>query len=326
MVDSQMQAIPIAEILSKTQVPVDYFLRLSADKYILVAKAGSNTPTDAIQKYKMKNVDRLFVRLEDYLRLLQNIVQSATAAVASKAASDPTKLAVIRQAMSAVYEESAALGFNEVTFSHAKLVNHATMTFIESNPIFVEMIARLAVYEEAQAGGIKHAMMVSLVSTMIGIGHDWAKPATLEKLALGGFLHDIGKIKLPEEIVVKQPSQLTGDERTIYHGHPEVGYQMLTSVKTVPEDVALMVLEHHELADGTGYPRGIKDFQISPLARIVSLANAFSEIVLQEAGSLGPNTALVALQKIEFNMAPQFNRDALKALRRLVKGLNSQAA
>jgi HD-GYP domain-containing protein (c-di-GMP phosphodiesterase class II) len=118
----------------------------------------------------------------------------------------------------------------------------------------------------------------------------------------------------------------SSDDRIIYQSHAEIGAQMLRQLKTVPDDIALIVLEHHELSDGTGFPRGLKDFQISPLARVVSLANAFSEIVMEETGTLGPQTAHRALEMLEFKKAQQFNKDAMRALRRLVKGISSQAA
>ena len=326
MQDNRMQAVPIDEVMNKAQVPVDYYLRLSANKYILVAKAATNVPVETLQKYKAKNIDRLYCMIEDYLRLLQGVISGATNAVQAKTASSQAKMNVIKDAMSAVYHESSAMGFNEVTFSHAKLVNHATLSFISGQPQFQDLIAKLASFTDTGGNGVKHSMMVSMIATMIGIAHDWTKPATLEKLALGGFLHDIGKTKLPNEIVMRPLDQMSRDDRTIYESHTDVGHQVLASVKTVPEDVAMIVLQHHEFADGSGFPRGLKDFQISPLARVVALANAFTEIVDHEPAQLGSLTAEKALETLEFKRSNQFNRDALRALRKLVKGMNAKAA
>lgn len=325
MLDSQMQSIPIDELLNKSQVLVDYYLRLGPNKFILVAKSGTNTPVDTLNKYKAKNVETVYVRLEDYQKLIQILIRSAGLAVGSKNVGDVTRLTMIEGAMSAVYQEMESLGFNEAVFSHAKLVNHSTLMFIESTPPFNELIAKLS---GLRKDGVKHSMMVSLVSTMVGTGHDWVKQATLEKLALGGYLHDIGKIKLPTEIVNKPLNRMSRDERIIYQSHAEIGRQMVANVKTVPDDVALIVYEHHELADGSGFPRGLKDFQISPLARVVALANVFSELVmdLQEAGMKGPQVATEALERIEYHQTNLFNKDAIRALGRLVKGEAMQVA
>lgn len=326
MQDNRMQAVPIDQVMNGAQVPIDYYLRLSANKYILVAKAATNVPLETLQKYKAKNVDRLYCLIEDYLRLLQGVIQGASVAVQVKSASSQAKMNVIKDAMSAVYNESSALGFNEQTYSHAKLVNHATLTFISTEPKFEELIAKLAGVRDSSGSGVKHAMMVSMIATMIGIAHDWTKPATLEKLALGGFLHDIGKTKLPLEVVMRPREQMSRDDKVIYKSHADVGHQILSSVKSVPEDVALIVLQHHELADGTGFPRAIRDLQISPLARVVALANAFTEIVDHDRGEIGPTTAEKALETLEFKRHMHFNRDAMKALRKLVVGMNAKVA
>lgn len=325
MLDNQMQAIPIDEVLSKSQVLVDYYLRLSANKFILVAKAGGNTPVETLNKYKAKSVDRVYVRLEDYQRLIQILIRSAGIAAGAKNIKDDTRIAMIEGAMAAVYQEMETMGINEVVFSHAKLVNHTALMFIESNPPFAELLAKLGGLKK---NGIKHSMMVSLVATMIGAGHDWVKQATLEKLALGGYLHDIGKTKLPTEIVDKPLDRMSRDEKIIYQSHAEIGRQLVASVKSVPDDVALIVYEHHELSDGSGFPRGLKDFQISPLARVVTLANEFSELVsgLQENGVRGPQVANEAFERIEYHRLNQFNKDAIRALRRLLKGEVLQVA
>lgn len=323
MLDTEMQAIPIDEVVSRSTLLVDYYLRLGANKFILVAKAGSNTPVETINKYKAKSIDRLFVRIEDYHRLLEQVIRAAGLAASTKGVSEAAKLAVIGEAMAAVYGEVESLGFNETVFTHAKLVNHATLSYIEATPPFGELVAKLA---QASRESIKHSMMVSMISTMIGTGHDWIKPATLEKLALGGFLHDIGKTKLPQEIVSKPVERMSRDEKIIYQSHPEIGRQILAASKSVPDDVALIVYEHHELSDGSGFPRGLKDFQTSPLARVVSLANEYTEIVLSMPDGATPAVAQRALEMIEFHRTHHFNKDALRALRRLVRGENLQAA
>ena len=70
MLDKLMQAIPIDEALKRPQVLVDLYLRLKSNKFILIAKGGSPTPIDSIQKYKVRDVKILFVKIEDYRRLI----------------------------------------------------------------------------------------------------------------------------------------------------------------------------------------------------------------------------------------------------------------
>lgn len=309
MIDSQMQAIPIDEFFMQSNVFVDCYVRLSSGKYILIAKSGQSSPADALQKYKDKGVQVLFVSLEDYQKFVLMALSAADEIINNERISQDGRMAVLETAATAVYREIQNLGFSDEIFSHARLINHATMMFVERNRDIKELIEALGKVSESI---VRHSMMVSLMSTMIGHAHNWVKPATLEKLALGGFLHDIGKSKLPKEILTKHPSRFNHDEKIIYQSHTETGKQLLLQSKIVPDDVLLIVSEHHEYSDGSGFPLGLKDYQISPLARVVTLANAF--VRKMELLDDKNTASLEAYKELQSLSANRFNKDALKAL------------
>ena len=95
----------------------------------------------------------------------------------------------------------------------------------------------------------------------------------LDELALVAKLHDIGKIGIPEEILLK-PSKLTYDEFEIMKTHSEKGYRL---IMTLPElsHIARGILAHHEKYDGTGYPLGLSKNEIPLVSRIVSVVDAY---------------------------------------------------
>lgn len=96
---------------------------------------------------------------------------------------------------------------------------------------------------------------------------------TLDELALVAKLHDIGKIGIPEEILLK-PSKLTHDEFEIMKTHSEKGYRL---IMTLPElsHIARGVLTHHEKFDGSGYPLGLAGNEIPLISRIISIVDAY---------------------------------------------------
>ena len=97
--------------------------------------------------------------------------------------------------------------------------------------------------------------------------------ASDQTLRYGFFLHDIGKIGIPERVLSK-PGPLTDEEWAIMRTHPVLGAQILSPVKFLHP--ALPIVEaHHEKWDGTGYPRGLKGEQIPLGARIFALVDAF---------------------------------------------------
>ena len=93
----------------------------------------------------------------------------------------------------------------------------------------------------------------------------------VEGLRVAGDIHDIGKIYVPAEILSK-PGQITAIEYGIIKTHPQVGYDILKTIK-FPWPVAEIVLQHHERLDGSGYPLGLVAEQILKQARILTVAD-----------------------------------------------------
>ncbi len=102
-------------------------------------------------------------------------------------------------------------------------------------------------------------------------------PQNLPQIARAAFLHDIGKMAIPDQIL-RKPGPLTAEEREIMRNHCEIGYKM---VKRIPflREAAEIVLSHQEYFDGTGYPRSLKGEQIPLGARIFAVADALDAMI-----------------------------------------------
>ena len=90
-------------------------------------------------------------------------------------------------------------------------------------------------------------------------------------LMAAGYLHDIGKIIVPIEILCK-PTKLSPEEYNLVKNHVQAGYNLLKGVK-FPWPITDPVLQHHERLDGSGYPNGLKEDQISLEGRIIAVAD-----------------------------------------------------
>jgi HD-GYP domain-containing protein (c-di-GMP phosphodiesterase class II) len=103
----------------------------------------------------------------------------------------------------------------------------------------------------------------------------------LMQVVTGALLHDIGMLRLPKEIVEKKGG-LSAAELQRIQAHPLYAYKIVNKELLYPEDVAIIVLQHHERWDGEGYPRRISGAAIDLGARIVSVADAFEAMVSQK--------------------------------------------
>jgi putative nucleotidyltransferase with HDIG domain len=143
----------------------------------------------------------------------------------------------------------------------------------------------------------------------------------LEGLRVAGFMHDIGKIAVPAEILSK-PSKLSKYEFGIVKGHAQVGYEILSRV-SFPWPVAQIVLQHHETLDGSGYPQGLREADILPEAKILAVAD-----VVEAMASHRPYRPALgidkALEEITKNKGKRYDPEAVDACIRLFteKGFN----
>ncbi|PKN65407.1 MAG: hypothetical protein CVU52_11100 [Deltaproteobacteria bacterium HGW-Deltaproteobacteria-10] len=117
-----------------------------------------------------------------------------------------------------------------------------------------------------------HAVSLAKVVLARGDKHD------MHALGAGFFLHDIGKVYIDESIINK-PGKLTEEEMTQMRRHPSLGFKLLTETKQINEECRLIVLQHHERYDGTGYPRKTRCEDIHIYGRICSVADVFDALV-----------------------------------------------
>jgi len=142
---------------------------------------------------------------------------------------------------------------------------------------YVETIMALALAVEAKdpysAGHSKRVgFFAARIGEMMGLDAE-----TLRILNDAGILHDIGKIGIKDDILLK-PSPLTSDEEKIMHQHPIIGEVIVKPVRSL-QRVGTLVRHHHEKYDGSGYPGGLKGEQIPLGARILSVADTYDSMV-----------------------------------------------
>ena len=123
---------------------------------------------------------------------------------------------------------------------------------------------------------------------------------------LAGLLHDIGKIGIPDD-VLKSPAKLDRVNWNLIESHCFNGYKILKSIDQFQE-LATVVLHHHEHFDGNGYPRGLAGGQIPLASRIICVADSYSAMVSNRpyGPALPPD---IAMAELEFKKGTQFDPD-----------------
>lgn len=140
-----------------------------------------------------------------------------------------------------------------------------------------------------------HSLNVTIYTLALGLELK-LPPKQMEILGLGAILHDIGKMKVPLEILLK-PGSLTAEEFEIIKSHAEAGFEMLRKVETLPLLVSHCAYQHHERLNGSGYPRGIEAKDIHLFGKIIAVADVFDAITSNRVyhDALLPHEALEIL-------------------------------
>jgi putative two-component system response regulator len=197
----------------------------------------------------------------------------------------------------AVQERTAAL--NEAV---AKLTR-SQQDLRNSQEETIYRLARAAEFRDDETG--QHLQRMSrycqLIARRIGLDE-----ATCELLRIASPMHDVGKLGIPDRILLK-PGRLTPDEFTIMKGHAEIGYRILVGSDAVPLKMAATIAHtHHEKWDGNGYPRGLKGEDIPLHGRIAAIADVFD--ALTSARPYKPAWSLEdALQLMRTNRGTHFD-------------------
>lgn len=119
----------------------------------------------------------------------------------------------------------------------------------------------------------RHSINVMVISLLIGAAMGISEDDYFS-LGMGSLFHDIGKMKVPSEILFSE-NVLTNEEKQVMERHTVNGYEILIRMPDLTEDAALIALQHHERVDGSGYPHKISKNEIHLYSHIVGIADTF---------------------------------------------------
>jgi HD-GYP domain-containing protein (c-di-GMP phosphodiesterase class II) len=176
--------------------------------------------------------------------------------------------------------------------------------------LFINTVASLANAIDAKSPWTKgHSERVMHLSAIIAkeMGFD---DTTIERVRLGGLLHDIGKIGIIEALLEK-PTSLDEDEFPPIRLHPDKGVAILAPISQL-QDVLPGILHHHERYDGAGYPKGLKGTEIPLEARIITVADSFDAMVSERPYKKGFSTT-AALFELRKHAGSQFDPDVVES-------------
>ncbi|WP_305075816.1 HD-GYP domain-containing protein [Propionivibrio sp.] len=176
-----------------------------------------------------------------------------------------------RRAVTSMFQE-ARMGKAIDAGNATKLVEEIADS-VTRNPGALISLARLKTADD-----YTYLHSVAVCALMIALGRQLKLDEELiRKLGIAGLLHDLGKAMMPMEVLNK-PGKLSDDEFRIMKSHPEEGCKLLQDSQGIDDITFDVVLHHHEKTDGSGYPKGLKDKEISLYAKMGAVCDVYDAI------------------------------------------------
>lgn len=188
---------------------------------------------------------------------------------------------------------------------HSKLVKQHVrecVDSIERNPSAMMWLTRIKHADQYTA---EHCVNVGVLAMSLG-RHLGVNRQQLEMLGLAGVLHDVGKMKLDQDILFKQ-GKLTAEEFSHIKLHTTYGKELLLTDPLLPGEVISAAYSHHERMDGFGYPEALPEMAISFYARAVSIVDAYDAITSRRCYS-APKPSAEALKILYENAGTHFDQ------------------
>lgn len=253
--------------------PCDLY-RETRRKFVLFARKGIPIRSGIRSQFLESGLQMLYAREQDAFQDLSFLQENLLSAIHDPDISTAQKAAVVhascRGALQNVYKDPRATFLNQ-----AFEILSPAIDLIISNDETIRCMMQLTAYDHSTYNHSTNVGIFSIALAKNFLGPDAEKD--LSRLSSGFFLHDLGKCKIPKEILNK-PGPLTPAERLIVNQHPRDGYNMLNSTGLMSEEAKIITLQHHEREDGTGYPQGLKGSEIHPYARICRIADVYEAL------------------------------------------------
>jgi HD-GYP domain-containing protein (c-di-GMP phosphodiesterase class II) len=263
--------------------PADLFLKLGDNNWVKLFHAGNPFGEEEQRKFETKGVKEFYVLPEDVQRTLGHFEDLLSAL---KSTTDTTLIADANEFIWFALKEN---GFREEIQRVAQVAIQQSLVAIRKDPDLKMFLERI--FRPEHQWMVRHNMILAHVACAIAQKLGWTSEQTYFKIVTAAILHDLAlpRHDMDEDVwlVSAQGEKLRegmDPELKAFIQHPIEGSQIIRRNKLIAPDTDKILLEHHELPDGSGFPRGLSGPQISPLGAVFILAHAFSTVLLQTGG------------------------------------------
>ncbi len=263
----------VLHVLDRTQV--DLFLQHDpSEPSVLYREAGYPLSEDRANGLAQKFEGTLLVRARDYAVFCQDLSKSLEGMLKEESLPPTQRFEVLQVAVAVEIEHSLRMINCDKYVSNAGVVGRQISSLLDRGDVLPADLFDIVRHDFHT---FVHVTNVASYATLLAKELGISDQRELEKIAVGGLLHDIGKRHVPGTILTNS-EPLTQKEWVIIKQHPLRGYEELCQRDDLDEGQLMMVYQHHEHMDGRGYPVGVTGEEIHPWAKLLAVVDIFDAL------------------------------------------------
>jgi HD-GYP domain-containing protein (c-di-GMP phosphodiesterase class II) len=293
----EMHPIEAASFLGGSKSFFDVYIKIKSNKFIKILHAQDAFDSARVESYLKKGVTHLYIKRDAqalYLRYCDTITGML---LDRKDVSLPTKTLHVSSLGKETYDHLQIAGVSELSLAAAKRFVDHSQKLLKQLPLESDTELKSLVNDLAKS---EHAVGTVIILGVILSAKEYTDENVLSVLSLGGFLHDLGLLYLPERLRSPLELELSAEDLALYEWHPVLGYEKFSAIPGINPMVGQVILQHHERPNRKGYPKKIGAGLIAPASELVGIADLYHHL-LSENTTNEANYPLEQMEKKYFN-------------------------
>ncbi len=266
--------------------PADLFLKLGDNNWVKLFHKGSPFGEEEQEKFEQKKVKEFYILPEDVQTAMGHFEDLLSSLKASSDLGEHPQ-SLVADATEFIWHALKENNFREEIQVVAQTAIRQSLALARKEPQLKSFMDKILRPEHSWM--VRHSLLITHVACALSTKLGWTSEQTYLKIATAALLHDMCLPRLDQDedvwLMAMEGQKLKEGmdlEMKAFLQHPIEASQMIRRHKSIPPDTDKILLEHHELPDGKGFPRGLPAMQISPLGSVFIFAHAVSTILLHE--------------------------------------------
>jgi HD-GYP domain-containing protein (c-di-GMP phosphodiesterase class II) len=268
-------AVRVASIPAAPDFELNLYLQNSgAQDFRLYRGDSAELKSTDLKRLIDAGITTVHLDAADYSRFQEHLRTSLDSIVADESLPVAQRIGVVNEVVRSVLREAFHGGNVERTVKETdELSNHVVDLVCRDD----EIVSELNTVLHFDFSTFTHSANVAYYTLILAHALGHTDRGALRAIGTGALLHDLGKVGIPEQVLLK-PGGLSVEERNLIRSHPTLGLLSLRDQRPLDFGQLMMVYQHHERIDGTGYPVGLDGTEIHDWARICAVADVFEAL------------------------------------------------